>query len=68
MKETQQLCFVTPVETVASARFALQGIEPQTWRTDVRTQLRVEEGGTDRKSSTETYTLPNVKQKAGGKM
>ena len=68
MKETQQLCFVTPVETVASARFALQGIETRTWRTDVQTQLRVEEGGTDHESSTETYTLPNVKQKAGGKM
>ena len=59
---------MTPVETVASARFALQGIETQTWRTDVWTQLRVEEDGTDGESSIETYRLPYVKQKAGGKM
>ena len=45
IKETQQLCFVAPEETVALARFTLQGIETQTWRTDVWTQRRETEGG-----------------------
>ena len=45
IKETQQLCFMTPVATVALARFALQGLETQTWKTDLWTWRREGEGG-----------------------
>ena len=61
IKETQQLCFMTPVATVALARFALQGLETQTWKTDLWTWRREGEGGVNWESSTETYTLPQVK-------
>ena len=53
---------------MALARFTLQGLETQTWRTDVWTQLRVEEDGTDGESSIETYRLPYVKQIASEKL
>ena len=57
---------MTPVETVASAIFAEN--RDTDIETDLWTQQREEEGGTDWESSIETYTLQYVKQIANGKL
>ena len=36
---------MTPVKTVALARFALQGLETQTWKRNLWTWWREREGG-----------------------